>query len=107
LSGLFLVMDARHPLTPLDRTMLDWFAVTLRPVHVLLTKADKLSRQAAQRQLTETRNALSRLYPSASVQLFSSASLQGLNEARQALARLLDGHGRPEKLPDRGPLEAR
>ena len=107
LSGLILVMDARHPLTPLDRTMLDWFAVTLRPVHVLLTKADKLSRQAAQRQLTETRNALSRLYPSASVQLFSSASLQGLNEARQALARLLDGHGRPEKLPDRGPLEAR
>jgi len=107
LSGLILVMDARHPLTPLDRTMLDWFAVTLRPVHVLLTKADKLSRQAAQRQLTETRNALSRLYPPASVQLFSSASLQGLNEARQALARLLDGHGRPEKLPDRGPLEAR
>ena len=102
LSGLFLVMDARHPLTPLDRTMLDWFAVTLRPVHVLLTKADKLSRQAAQRQLTETRNALSRLYPSASVQLFSSASLQGLNEARQALARLLDGHGRPESCPTGG-----
>jgi GTP-binding protein len=102
LSGLFLVMDARHPLTPLDRTMLDWFAVTLRPVHVLLTKADKLSRQAAQRQLTETRNALSRLYPSASVQLFSSASLQGLDEARQALARLLDGHGRPESCPTGG-----
>jgi GTP-binding protein len=102
LSGLILVMDARHPLTSLDRTMLDWFAVTLRPVHVLLTKADKLSRQAAQRQLTETRNALSRLYPSASVQLFSSASLQGLDEARQALARLLDGHGRPESCPTGG-----
>jgi GTP-binding protein len=66
---------------------------------VLLTKADKLSRQAAQRQLTETRDALSRLYPSASVQLFSSASLLGLDEARQALARLLDGHEQPERGP--------
>jgi GTP-binding protein len=92
LNGLLLVMDARHPLTPLDRRMLDWFAVTLRPVHVLLTKADKLTRQAALRQLNETRAQLSLLYPSASAQLFSSASLLGVDEAREVLARLLDGH---------------
>jgi GTP-binding protein len=96
LRGLILVMDARHPLTPLDRTMLDWFGVTLRPVHILLTKADKLSRQAAQRQLTETREALSRIYPSASVQLFSSASLMGLDEAREAIAQLLVGIDQPQ-----------
>ena len=53
LRGLILVMDARHPLTPLDRQMLDWFAPT-RPVHILLTKADKLSRQAAQRSSRAT-----------------------------------------------------
>jgi GTP-binding protein len=99
LRGLILVMDARHPLTPLDRRMLDWYGVTLRPVHILLTKADKLSRQAAQRQLTQTRAVLSRLYPAASVQLFSSASLIGLDEARDALARLLGSIDQPNASP--------
>lgn len=89
LRGLVLVMDARHPLTLLDKRMLDWFAVTRRPVHVLMTKADKLSRQAAQLQRTQTAEALARLYPGVSVQLFSSATAQGLEEARQALADLL------------------
>ena len=63
LRGLFLVMDIRHPLTPLDRQMLDWLAPTGAPVQVLLTKADKLTRQAAQRQLADTVAALARLYP--------------------------------------------
>ena len=90
LRGLVLVMDARHPLTPLDRRMLDWFARHGQPVHVLLTKADKLSRQAAQRQLTQTWEALARLYPAASVQLFSSVSLLGLDEARAARCTTAD-----------------
>jgi GTP-binding protein len=89
LRGLILVMDARHPLTPIDRRMLDWFAVTRRPVHALLSKADKLSRQAGQRQRIETQEALSRLYPAASVQLFSSTTSIGLQEAREALAKML------------------
>ena len=89
LRGLMLVMDARHPMTELDRRMLDWFAVTGRPVHVLMTKADKLSRQAAQRQRIETGEALARLYPGVSVQLFSSTTSAGLDEARRALTRLL------------------
>jgi GTP-binding protein len=88
LRGLVLVMDARHPLTVLDRRMLDWFAVTGRPVHVLMTKADKLSRQAAQRQRIETGELLARLYPGVSVQLFSSTTSAGLDEARQALEGL-------------------
>ena len=90
LRGLILVMDARHPLTPLDRRMLDWFAATRRPVHALLSKADKLSRQAGQRQQIETQEALSRLYPAANVQLFSSTTSIGLQEARQALAKMLE-----------------
>jgi GTP-binding protein len=102
LRGLVLVMDARHPLTDLDRRMLDWFAVTGRPVHVLMTKADKLSRQAAQRQRIQTGEALARLYPEVSVQLFSSATSAGLDEARQALARLLDSTDKPSN-----PQEAR
>lgn len=91
LRGLLMVMDARHPLTDLDREMLDWFGTTGRPVHVLLTKADKLTRQAAQRQLEETATALALDYPATTVQLFSSSTLLGLEEAREVLARLLSG----------------
>jgi GTP-binding protein len=89
LRGLVLVMDVRHPLTALDRRMLAWFTVTGRPVHVLLTKADKLSHQGAERQRIDTTERLARLYPGISVQLFSSTTSIGLDEAREALARLL------------------
>jgi len=57
---------------------------------VLMTKADKLSRQAAQHKLRETAEELSDLNSAASVQLFSSLTLLGLDEARAALSRLLD-----------------
>ena len=43
LVGLVLMMDIRHPLTDFDRLMLDWAQVSRLPVHVLLTKADKLA----------------------------------------------------------------
>jgi len=90
LRGLILVMDARHPITPLDRRMFEWLRPTARPVHVLMTKADKLSRQAAQHKLRQTAEQLSRLNSAASVQLFSSLTLMGVDEARAALSRLLD-----------------
>ena len=107
LRGLVLVMDARHPLTALDRRMLDWFAVTERPVHVLMTKADKLSRQAAQRQRIETEEALARVYPGVSVQLFSSTTSSGLDEARGALARLLGLLDKPSDPCGKGKPAAR
>lgn len=44
LRGLMMLMDIRHPLTPLDQQLLDWCAVRGLAVHILLTKADKLSR---------------------------------------------------------------
>ena len=47
LAGVVVVMDARHPLTPLDRRLIEWLRDAGRPVHALLTKADKISRQAA------------------------------------------------------------
>jgi GTP-binding protein len=91
LRGLFLVMDIRHPLTPLDRQMLDWLAPTGAPVQVLLTKADKLTRQAARRQLADTVAALARLYPGVEACLFSSVDRTGVEEARAVLARWLAG----------------
>ena len=45
LVGLVMIMDSRHPLTDLDVQMIDWFARTGKPIHVLLSKADKLTRQ--------------------------------------------------------------
>ena len=90
LRGLVLVMDARHPLTPLDRQLLDWFAPTGRPVHVLLTKTDKLSKQEANRQLRSVSASLAARYQGSSVQLFSATTQQGVDEAEAMLARWFD-----------------
>ncbi len=85
LVGLVLIMDARHPLTPLDRRMLDWISPRGLPLHILLTKADKLSRGAANKTLQEVRSAL-KGYPRVSVQLFSSLAKQGIEEAEAVIA---------------------
>ena len=88
LAGVVVVMDIRHPLTPLDRTLLDWLREAGRPAHVLLTKADKLSKQAAQRSLAEVRRGLAAEWPGTSVQLFSAMKREGLAEAASALMRM-------------------
>jgi GTP-binding protein len=82
LRGLVLIMDIRHPLRPFDLQMLDWCRAADMPVHVLLTKSDKLSRGAAAAALTQVRNALKSSCPDASVQLFSALKRQGVEEAR-------------------------
>ncbi len=89
LVGLVLVMDARHPLTPLDETMLAWFKPTGKPVHVLLTKADKLSRSAADAALRSVRARLARLAPNFSAQLFSALKRTGIDAAEEALGQWL------------------
>jgi GTP-binding protein len=81
LHGMVLIMDVRHPLTPLDRQMLSWFASTGKPVHVLLTKSDKLSRQQAAKILKDVLSFLREPYPQCSVQLFSSMTREGVEEA--------------------------
>ncbi len=87
LVGLILLMDSRHPLTPLDRQLLDWCASRALPVHGLLTKADKLSRGKAAAALQSVRHILQADYPLATVQLFSALDQTGLE---QAIARLDD-----------------
>jgi GTP-binding protein len=89
LRGLALVMDVRHPLTELDRRMLAWFVPTGKPVHVLLTKADKLSRAAALDTLGRVRRELGALGPALTAQLFSSLKRSGLDEAGEKLAAWL------------------
>ena len=90
LRGLAVVMDVRHPLAELDRRLLGWFRPTGKPVHILLTKADKLSRAAAQKVLRRVEGEIAALGPNISVQLFSSLKNSGLEEAAAVLGTWLD-----------------
>lgn len=90
LRGLVLIMDARHPLKDLDRQLIDWFVPANKPVHVLLTKSDKLSRQERLETLRYVQAELGKLPLQSSAQLFSSLSREGLEEAIVAISRLLD-----------------
>jgi len=107
LRGLALVMDVRHPLTPLDETMLSWFRPTAKPVHVLLTKADKLSRGPAEAALRRVRARLAELAPNFTAQLFSAPKRTGVEEAEEVLgawlheAREQRGLGAQTKKPER------
>jgi len=86
LCGLALVMDARHPLTERDEIMLEWFRPTGRPIHVLLTKADKLSRSDAAATLQRVRRRLRELGSGYTAQLFSSPHRSGVEEAEGVFA---------------------
>jgi GTP-binding protein len=97
LCGLVLIMDIRHPFTELDELLLGVFAPTAKPVHVLLTKADKLSRSAALGTLHKVENALAGRFACASCQLFSSVSKQGVAEARSTLEGWLRGRAQPTR----------
>src|SRR5262249_38893267 len=88
LAAVVVVMDSRHPLTELDLTLLQWLKTAGRRAHVLLTKSDKLSKQAAQSTLMKVRTRLGEFYPGTSVQLFSSLKREGVEEAAKVLAQL-------------------
>lgn len=85
LRGLFLVMDIRHPLGEYDVMMLDWCREMQLPVHVLLTKADKLNRGPATATLAKVRKELQERYGNPGVQLFSALKHTGIEEAREVL----------------------
>ncbi len=87
LCGLVVVMDVRHPLRDFDRQMLAFGAARGLSCHCLLTKADKLPRGQQSKILLETRRALG---DAASVQLFSSTSQLGVDQARSVLIDWLD-----------------
>ena len=84
LKGLFIVVDSRRGLTDYDRQMLA--LADALPVHVLLSKADKLKRGQAATVLAEVRRSLGER---ATVQLFSALKREGQDEARDALERML------------------
>ncbi|MCX7218909.1 MAG: ribosome biogenesis GTP-binding protein YihA/YsxC [Burkholderiales bacterium] len=94
LSALILIMDSRRPFTDLDRQMLEWYAPTGRPVHCLLTKADKLNRNEATNALRLTNTVLASYTDERGVpfpftaQLFSSLKRIGIEEADAKIQQL-------------------
>lgn len=94
LKALIAIMDIRHPLTPLDSQLLSWFSQTQKPVHIVLTKADKLSRQQQHKTLAEVEKSVTELLSETdiriSVQIFSSLKKLGKDVLRNKLAEFLD-----------------
>jgi len=84
LRGLVLMMDVRHPLTDFDKQMLQWCQHAGMPVHILLTKADKLKRGPAMSTLLKVQKTLAEQH-NVSVQLFSALKHTGVEQARAVL----------------------
>jgi GTP-binding protein len=91
LAGVILIMDVRHPLTPLDEQLIEWVKPTGVPIHVLLSKADKLTQNKASAVLREVTGVLGTRHPNCSAQLFSSTRKIGIVEAVQQIHRWLSG----------------
>lgn len=89
LVGLVLLMDIRHPLKDFDTAMLHWAERAQMPVHILLTKADKLKRGPAQAALLQVRKAVAELRVPVSVQTFSSLKGDGLKILQKTLDQWL------------------
>lgn len=94
LKGLILLMDIRHPMKEIDMMILHWASTSEVPLHILLTKADKLSHGAASSTLKSTRKALEQEPRSAAdlvtIQLFSAQSGKGCDQAWEKLGEWLD-----------------
>jgi GTP-binding protein len=85
LKGLILLMDIRHPLKDYDRQMIEWAVKSEMPVHILLTKSDKLKRGPAKSTLLTVKKELKNHERWISVQLFSSHNHDGMDELQRTL----------------------
>ncbi len=92
LVGVFLIMDARRPLLDFDQQMLGMVRSRSLPVHLVITKADKLSRSDANLALRRVRDATGEF---ASSQLFAAPSRRGVDDARQVLETMFAGEWCP------------
>lgn len=79
LRGLILLMDVRHPLKDLDQMMIDWALNRELPVHILLTKSDKLSRSEVKNTVLKVRKHYDLAEHLISVQSFSSLKKEGID----------------------------
>ena len=85
LRGLILLMDVRRPLKEFDQMMLGWAAAAAMPVHILLTKSDKLKKGPAKSSLLQLNNAVKNSGELVSAQLFSALKGDGVPELKRVL----------------------
>ncbi len=85
LQGLILLMDIRHPFQEFDQQMLNWATTIGMPMHILLTKADKLKKGPAKTTLLEVEKIIAEHHDLISAQLFSSLKNTGLEQLRSKL----------------------
>ena len=85
LRGLVLLMDSRHPLKDFDRMIIDWCIQAEMPVHILLTKCDKLKSGARKKVLLETGRELAGFGDQVTLQLFSALKNTGAGELKGRL----------------------
>jgi len=86
LQGVVLVMDIRHPMKEFDEMMVHWCESTGVPLHVLLTKEDKLKRGPAKSTMLQIQKQLKeRLGDKVSVQTFSALKKSGVDTLRQRI----------------------
>jgi GTP-binding protein len=115
LAALILIMDSRRPFTDLDTQMLEWFAPTGKPIHCILTKADKLNRNEQANVLRQSQKILDSYvdedgegFPF-TVQLFSALKRIGIEEANDKIIELAgledDEDGAPAAPPAGGPAD--
>jgi len=89
LRGIVLLSDIRHPLKEFDRQMIDWAQGAGLPLHLLLTKADKLKRNSAHNAMAAVRRELSGR-GALETQLFSATAGIGLGQIRERLDSWLE-----------------
>lgn len=91
LQGLVLVMDIRHPLKPLDKLLLNWCQKAVCPVHLLLTKSDKMSKSNQYKQCMIVNAYLTGIEKTAiTVQTFSSKHRQGVEQLHHQMVSWLE-----------------
>jgi GTP-binding protein len=101
LRGLVLVMDIRHPMTEFDQMMVDWARESEMPLHILLTKADKLKRGPASATMLQVKKSVADMGDMVSVQMFSSLKGDGVKELRKRLTQwFMDNTEFEEELED-------
>lgn len=94
LRGLILLMDIRHPLREFDEMLLKWGQEVNVPIHILLTKADKMKRGAQKNVFFKTRD---QLPENVTIQLFSSKDKMGLDELNRTMSAWLTSASRFEE----------
>jgi GTP-binding protein len=111
LAALVLIMDSRRPFTDLDIQMLEWFAPTGKPIHCILTKADKLNRNESTNALRQARSVLDSYVDEEgkgfpfTLQLFSALKRVGIDEANDKIIELLGLQDDDEEEEDQAPQD--